>query len=230
MALAAAGAEVVAVEVDGRLIGPLTEAVAGFKGVRVVRADAMTADWGAILGPTASWILVANLPYNVAVPVVMGLLDTEPRVERMLVMVQREVGERLAAGPGDPQYGAVSVRVAYRAQARVVRRVPPTVFWPRPSVESVLISMVRHAPTVEVSEPALWTVVREAFGQRRKTLRGALVRLGMSNDQADLAMRECGIELRVRPEEVGLDGFACLARRCVDAGLLIRAGTAGFDA
>jgi len=106
--------------------------------------------------------MVANLPYNVAVPLVLRALDEEPRINRLLVMVQREVGERLAAGPGDPAFGAVSLHVAFHAEARVVRRIPPTVFWPRPNVESVLVSIVRRPPPPDVEPDDLFAVLRRA--------------------------------------------------------------------
>jgi 16S rRNA (adenine1518-N6/adenine1519-N6)-dimethyltransferase len=218
IALAEAGAEVVAVELDRALVPPLTEVVGGFEKVRVTVQDAMTADWGTSLGGDGPpWIVVANLPYNVAVPVILRLLETEPRVERMLVMVQREVGERLAAGPGHGAYGAVSLRVAYRATARVVRRVSPTVFWPKPAVESVLVSIVRRPPPVEVEEAALWKVVRRSFEQRRKTMRAALMRLGLDRGEAEKVLGSCGVEARARPEEIGLAEFACLAERWMAA-------------
>jgi len=220
VALAAAGAEeVVAVELDPRLVPPLEEVAGSLPGVRIEVADAVTADWGEVLGRRpGSWKIVANLPYNVAVPVVMRALLTEPRIERLLVMVQREVGERLAARPGDEQFGAVSLRVAYRATAEVVRRVSRTVFWPQPNVDSVLVSMVRRSPPVAVDEAALWTVVREAFSQRRKTMRGALVRLGFEPDGAAGVLSACGIEPRARPEELGLEEFACLAEEWLRIG------------
>ena len=157
--------------------------------------------------------MVANLPYNVAVPVVLGTLDLEPRIERLLVMVQREVGQRLAAPPRSEQYGAVSLRVAYRAEAAVIRRISKTVFWPQPNVESVLVSLVRRPPPVEVDEAALWRLVREAFAQRRKTMRGALVRLGLTAAHAVETLEACGIDPRARPEELGLPEFACLVNR-----------------
>ena len=128
-------------------------------------------------------------------------------------MVQREVGERLAARPGDEQYGAVSLRVAYRCDARVVRRVPRTVFWPQPNVESVLVEIIRRPPEVTVGEEDLWRVVRGAFQQRRKTMRSALVRLGLTPERAVEVLRSCGIEPNQRPEELGVPEFACIARR-----------------
>jgi 16S rRNA (adenine1518-N6/adenine1519-N6)-dimethyltransferase len=134
----------------------------------------------------------------------------------MLVMVQREVGERLAAGAGEPQYGAVSLRVAYRAEAKVARRVPRSVFWPQPNVDSVLVSLVRRPPPVDVDETALWRVIKEAFSQRRKTIRGAMVRLGLSASEAAGVLARCGIKPSARPEELGLPEFACLAQATLD--------------
>jgi 16S rRNA (adenine1518-N6/adenine1519-N6)-dimethyltransferase len=209
--LAAAGAEVVAVEIDRALVPALREVTAQYDDVRIVVADAASADWGRMLPGPGPWTVVANLPYNVAVPIVMRLLHDEPRTDRMLVMVQREVGERLAAGPGDEQFGAVSLRVAYRAQARVVRRVARSVFWPTPNVDSVLVSLDRRPPPVDVDESALWRVVDEAFGQRRKTMRGAMVRLGLDRETASEILASCGIDPSVRPEQLGLGEFACLA-------------------
>ena len=128
-------------------------------------------------GPAAPWACVSNLPYNVAVPVVVRLLEEVPPVERILVMVQREVGERLAAGPGDEQYGAVSVKVAYFAEAKVVGLVPPTVFVPRPKVDSALVRLDRRAapPVAVPSADDLFALVRAGFAQRRKMLRRSLV-------------------------------------------------------
>ena len=215
--LAQTGAEVVAVEVDRRLVPVLQEVVKGFPRVRLVTADAVSADWRQVLlDDVGPWTALANLPYNVAVPIVMRLLETAPHVERMLVMVQREVGERLAALPGGASFGAVSLRVAYRAAASVVRRVSRTVFWPRPNVDSVLVSLVRRSPPVSVDERALWKVVDTAFNQRRKTMRGAMVRLGLSREEAEAALAACAVEPSLRPERLGLEAFACLTRRWLD--------------
>jgi 16S rRNA (adenine1518-N6/adenine1519-N6)-dimethyltransferase len=126
-------------------------------------------------------------------------------------MVQREVGERLVAGPGEEHYGAVSVRVAYRAEGRLVRRVARSVFWPQPNVESVLVSLVRRPPPVDVDERALWTLIDEAFAQRRKTMRNALVRLGLDASRAEALLVECGIEPKARAEQLGLEQLAQVA-------------------
>jgi len=178
LALAETGARVTAVEVDRHLLPILRETVEA-AGVAVIDGDAMTLDWDTLLGTAPGrWTLVANLPYNIATPLVADLLDGVPAIGRMLVMVQREVGERLAAAAGADAYGAVSVKVAYWATARVVGRVPASVFIPRPAVESVLVLVVRRdQPAVDpalVPASQLFELVRAGFGQRRKMLRKSL--------------------------------------------------------
>lgn len=176
VALAETGAEVVAVELD-RYLAPVLRSVVEPAGVRVVEGDALRLDWEDVLdaGDAGSWVLVANLPYNVATPLVLTLLERAPMIGRMLVMVQREAGERLAASAGDPAYGAVSVKVAYRARASVVGRVPATVFVPQPNVESVLVSVERRPePAVAVDEARFFALVEAGFAHRRKMLRRAL--------------------------------------------------------
>ena len=169
LALAETGAAVTAIEVDRGIVPVLREVVADVPSVDVVEADAMSTDWAQLLAGADRWTLVANLPYNVATPLVCDLLDEVPAVTSMLVMVQREVGERFAAPPGSKQYGAVSVKIAYWATARVVGHVPASVFVPRPNVESALVRIDRHDPP-EVDRNALFTLVRTSFGQRRKML------------------------------------------------------------
>ncbi len=162
--------------------------------------------------------MVSNLPYNVSVPLVLDLLRDADAIDRFLVMVQLEVGERLVAPPGDPSYGAVSVRVAYRADARMVRRVPADVFWPRPRIDSVLVGLNRHTPPVDVEPAALFRVVDEGFAERRKTMANALRRLGLDAEAAAGAMRSSGLEPATRAERLGLDEFARIARHLLDAG------------
>jgi 16S rRNA (adenine1518-N6/adenine1519-N6)-dimethyltransferase len=197
--LAATGAEVVAVEIDRHLLPALHEVVDPL-GVRVVAGDALTIDWDDLLAGHDRWVLVANLPYNVATPLVLELLDRVPAIERMLVMVQRELGERLAAEPGSKTYGIPSVKVAYRARAEVVATVPATVFHPRPKVESVLVALVRHpAPPVEADPVRLFRLVTTAFGQRRKMLRRSL------------AAEVADVDPTARPEHLDLAAWARLA-------------------
>ena len=212
LALAETGARVVAVELD-RYLMPVLRSVAEPVGAEVIEGDAMTLDVAGLLAARGggSWSLVANLPYNVATPLVMKTLVEVPAVERLLVMVQREVGERMAAGVGDPAYGSVSVRVAYFAQASVAGRVPPSVFIPRPRVESVLVKMVRRAqPAVdpdEVSYERLAAVVKAGFGQRRKMLRRSLA--GVVNAGA---FERAGIRPDARAEELTVEEWGRLAR------------------
>jgi len=209
VALAQAGAAVTAVELDAHLLPLLHQVVAPY-GVRVVEADALRVDLRTLLAGSPSWSVVANLPYNVAVPVVVRLLEEASAVRRMLIMVQREVGERMTAGPRHPAYGAVSVKVAYYAQAAIVGRVPPTVFVPRPNVESVLVRMVRRpAPAVDpavVPPGELFAVVRAGFAQRRKMLRRSLA--GVVDPAA---FEEAGIAPAARAEELGVEDWGRLA-------------------
>ena len=212
LALAETGAEVTAVELDRHLLVPLRSVVEPH-GVRVVHGDAMRLDWDALLadadaGAGRPWVLVANLPYNVATPLVLDLLVKVPAIERMLVMVQREVAERLAARPGSKAYGIPSVKVAYWADAEVVGRVPATVFIPPPRVESALVRLRRlPAPRVDVAPDRLFRLVEAGFGQRRKMLRRSLAGL------VDAAgFEQAGVRPEARAEELDLEAWARLAR------------------
>jgi 16S rRNA (adenine1518-N6/adenine1519-N6)-dimethyltransferase len=219
LALCGAGARVLAVELDARLAGVLVSVLddAGVADqVHVEVADANRVDLDGVLaahlagdGPVAC---VSNLPYNVAVPVVVRLLEECPTVTRIVVMVQREVGERLAAGVGDEQYGAVSVKVAYHAEAALVGKVPPSVFVPRPKVDSALVRLDRReAPPVTVpSEGALFGLVRAGFAQRRKMLRRSLA--GMLGERTVGVLDAAGVPPTARAEELDLDAWAAVAR------------------
>ncbi len=215
--LADAGCRVLAIEVDPRLSAALREVVAGAANVRIEVADAMRMDWASTLG-SERWSMVSNLPYNVSVPLVLELLESAPAIDRYVVMVQREVGERLVAGPGDEGYGAVSVRVAYRADARVMRRVPADVFWPRPTVDSVIVRLEVRPPPVDVDRVALFAVVDEGFAERRKTMANALRRLGLNAADATDLLRAVDLDPNARAERLGLDGFAAIAVTMLERG------------
>ncbi|HMG42042.1 MAG TPA: 16S rRNA (adenine(1518)-N(6)/adenine(1519)-N(6))-dimethyltransferase RsmA [Acidimicrobiales bacterium] len=209
LALAATGASVTAVEIDRHLVPVLREVVAGTDvPVRVVEGDARRLDWGSLLSASPEWALVANLPYNIATPLVLDLLAGVPAIRRMLVMVQREVGERLAAGVGDEGYGIPSVKVAWWATAEVVGRVPATVFVPQPRVESVLVRLVRHpvAPAADVDRERLFRLVDAGFGQRRKMLRRSLA--GLVDTSEFVA---AGVRPEARAEELDLAAWSRLA-------------------
>jgi 16S rRNA (adenine1518-N6/adenine1519-N6)-dimethyltransferase len=215
VAIADAGADVLAVEFDRALVPALEEVTRERPSIRVLQADAMRLDWAEALGDDGRpWTLCGNLPYNIAVPLVLDTLTRVPAIDRWVVMVQREVGERLAAKPGSEHFGAVSLRVAYRASATSVRRVPASVFWPRPKVESVVVRLDRlDRPPVEVDERALWRVIDEAFSERRKTMRNALRRLRLDAESADGVLADAGVPSNARPEELGLSAFAAIAER-----------------
>lgn len=205
LALAETGAEVTALEID-RFLVPLLRETVEVEGVTVVEADAMSVDWTALLGD-GPWVLVANLPYNVATPLVADLLDQVPAVHRLLVMVQREVAERLAADVGDEGYGAVSVKVSYWAEARVVGSVPRTVFLPPPNVDSALVAIERRVhPATDAPAERLFELVRAGFGQRRKMLRRSL------NAVIEPNAFECaGVRPDARAEELDVLAWGRLA-------------------
>jgi 16S rRNA (adenine1518-N6/adenine1519-N6)-dimethyltransferase len=223
LALAEAGASVTAVEIDRHVLPVLRSQVEPL-GVRVVEADALRLDWPELLGGERrhpgqadddAWTLVANLPYNVAVPLVIRVLEEAPQVSSLLVMVQREVGERLAASVGDDAYGAVSVKVAYWATSAVVGRVSASVFIPMPRVESVLVRLDRRPGTGEgraLAGPGsadyerLFSVVRGGFAHRRKMLRRSLDGL-----VAARAFDATGVRPTARAEELSLGEWERLA-------------------
>jgi len=208
LALAETGASVVAVEADRYLV-PVLRSVVSEAGVAVdvVEADAMRLDWTEVLGDER-WVLVANLPYNIATPLVLDLLADAPQIVRMLVMVQREVAERLVAAPGAKGRGAVSVKIDYWASASTVGRVPPTVFLPTPKVDSALVRLDRRvSPTVDVDRGALFRIVDVGFGQRRKMLRRSLA----GEVDAD-CFEAAGVAPSARPEDLSLDEWARLTR------------------
>jgi 16S rRNA (adenine1518-N6/adenine1519-N6)-dimethyltransferase len=215
MALVERGARVTAVEVDRGLV-PVLRSLVEPAGVRVVEGNALTLDWDAVLdGPppgadVGGWVLVANLPYNVATPLVVTLLERVAAIGRMLVMVQAEAGQRMAAAPGDGVYGAVSVKVSYWAEAAIVGRVPPTVFYPRPRVDSVLVA-IRRRPTPAVSPDVVsyarfCEVVGAGFGQRRKMLRRSLAGVVGAG-----AFTGAGVAPDARAEELDVHAWGRLA-------------------
>jgi 16S rRNA (adenine1518-N6/adenine1519-N6)-dimethyltransferase len=206
LALVETGADVTAIEVDRHILPALRDVVAN-TAVTIVEADAMSVDWHALVDDR-DHVLVANLPYNIATPLVADLLDEVPQLVRMLVMVQREVGERLAAHVGDDGYGAVSVKVDYWAEARIVGHVPPSVFVPKPNVASALVRIDRRArQKVDVEPSLLFPLVRAGFAQRRKMLRRALAGV------IDLDAFACAaVRPEARAEELDVDAWGRLAR------------------
>jgi len=216
LALLEAGAgRIVAVEIDQALAGDLPRTLADrapalADRVTVISADALRVGERDL--PAAPSMLVANLPYNVAVPVVLHLLAAVPSLVRGLVMVQAEVADRMYAAPGSRVYGAPSVKLAWYATARSAGTVPRTVFWPVPNVDSRLVAFTRtDPPATSATREAVFALVDAAFGQRRKTLRAALAGWAGSAPEAERLLRAAGIDPGTRGEALSVAQFARLA-------------------
>ncbi|WKV15855.1 16S rRNA (adenine(1518)-N(6)/adenine(1519)-N(6))-dimethyltransferase RsmA [Janibacter limosus] len=211
LALLEQASRVTAVEVDPVLAAALPETVAvqlpgAQERLEVVHADALRVTELPGPEPTA---LVANLPYNISVPVVLHSPETFPSIERVLVMVQLEVAERLAAGPGSKTYGVPSVKAAWWAEVGLAGRVSRSIFWPVPNVDSGLVKLVRHDPPVtEATRQQVFAVVDAAFAQRRKTLRAALRGIAGSGEVAEAALLAAGVDPRTRGEQLDVLAFA----------------------
>jgi 16S rRNA (adenine1518-N6/adenine1519-N6)-dimethyltransferase len=230
---AAAGksARLVAVEIDPVLAAELPRTIAerapAYAGrVDVVAADALAVSGVETRGPSGAagergvvvelprepTVLAANLPYNVAVPVVLHLLTVLPTLARGVVMVQAEVADRMCAGPGSRVYGVPSAKLAWFAAARPAGTVPRSVFWPVPNVDSKLVAVTRHRPPVTAaSREEVFAVVDAAFGQRRKTLRAALAGWAGSAAEAERLLRAVGVDPGARGEVLGIAEFARIA-------------------
>lgn len=206
LALAETAATIITIEFDRKLAEILRATLAETE-VTVVEADASALDWSTLLADHQDVKLVANLPYNIATSLIIGLLKEVPAFSSMLVMVQREVGERLTAQAPSPNMGIPSVMVAYHGAASIVGRVSAGVFYPRPNVESVLVAITRHRqPIVAQPLPRIEVLVRAAFGQRRKMLRSSLSKLIDSDGFAD-----AGVDSSARPATLTLQNWSSLA-------------------
>ncbi|GAA3738148.1 16S rRNA (adenine(1518)-N(6)/adenine(1519)-N(6))-dimethyltransferase RsmA [Micromonospora maritima] len=222
LALLPVAAHVHAVELDPTLAAALPETAARFAGPDAARltvhpADALRVTAADLTGP-APTALVANLPYNVAVPVVLHLLAELPTLRHGLVMVQKEVADRLVAGPGSKVYGIPSVKLAWYARSRAAGKVPPNVFWPVPNVDSGLVAFTRREPPrPDVPRQAVFAVVDAAFAQRRKTLRAALAGWAGGADRAAAALTAAGVDPGARGESLTVEQFAAIAASAPDA-------------
>ena len=214
LALLDVARRVVAVEVDPLLAGLLPETIATHAPDHVGRFEVVLADAlriAEVPGPPPT-ALVANLPYNVSVPVLLHMLTLLPSLERGLVMVQAEVADRLAAPPGSKVYGVPSVKAAWFADVRRAGAVGRTVFWPAPNVDSGLVAWTRREPpATTATREQVFAVVDAAFAQRRKTLRSTLKGLAGSAEAAEAALRAAGVDPQARGEVVGVEGFARIA-------------------
>lgn len=214
-ALATAAGPVIAIERDRGLAPVLEETLAACPNVEVVFQDAMKVSWPELLDartlPAAS--LVANLPYQISTGLLLTMLETEPRIASMTVMVQKEVGERLVAAPGDEGYGAVSVKIAALAASRIAFKVSRQVFLPVPDVDSVVVRLERRADALPAGadRAQLWKVIDAGFAQRRKTLRRALRGAGFTPEALEAACEVAGIDPGARAETLDLAAFERLA-------------------
>jgi 16S rRNA (adenine1518-N6/adenine1519-N6)-dimethyltransferase len=205
--LAAVAMKVKAVEFDRKLVSALRETVGELENVEVLHGDALKLDYSQVLAGQEHRF-ISNLPYNIATPLLADLLEGTQEISDFVVLVQREVGERLVASPRSKAYGGVSVLVRYHCTTEILGKVPGTVFWPAPKVESILVHLVRRPPPFESQSSDLMRIARAAFNQRRKTLVNSLTSvLGLETVRVREALRSAGIPERARAEELSVEDF-----------------------
>lgn len=217
--LCEAASKVVAIEIDKELIPILNETMSGYDNVKIINADVMKTDLGKLIRDEFSGMsvkVVANLPYYITTPIVMSLLENHLPVESITIMVQKEVAQRMQAGPGTKDYGALSLAVQYYADTYIAANVPPNCFMPRPKIGSGVIRLtVRKEAKVEVTdEKIMFSLIRAAFNQRRKTLVNAVTNfpgLDYSKEDIEKALAELDISEKIRGEALSLQQFAHLS-------------------
>ena len=202
--------KIVAIEFDRYLIPALNETLeraAMIERTEILHEDAMNINWHEFFSTRpGDWKMVSNLPYNIASPLLLNLLDHAPQVTKLVVMVQREVGERFAAEVGTSSYGIPSVKAQYWADVSIVGRIPPNVFFPAPKVDSVLLEFSRRRNVEPVELGVLWRLVQTGFGQRRKMLRKSLRKLVETQDFV-----RAGIDPTLRPQDLNIEDWISLA-------------------
>lgn len=210
---------VAAVEIDRNLIPILQDTLSAYENVTIINEDILKVDIGALSQEQNGGRpikVVANLPYYITTPIIMGLLESHVPIDSITVMVQKEVADRMQQGPGSKEYGALSLAVQYYARPEIVANVPPNCFMPRPGVGSAVIRLTRHeAPPVEVSdEKFMFSIIRASFNQRRKTLANGLHNSGavsLSKEVIEECIRELGYPANIRGEALSLAEFAALS-------------------
>ena len=210
-ALAMTGAKVVAVELDRRLLPVLEKTLDGYDNVEIINEDILKLDIKKAV-PQDNFKVVANLPYYITTPIIFNLLEQKLPMERLVVMVQKEVAERIAARPGGKDYGALSVAIQYYTEPEIAFAVPSSAFIPQPSVDSaVIVCKRRSAPAVDVvDEKLFFRVVKAAFSVRRKMLSNALKNMGITGEQVTSWLEMAGIDGKRRGETLSLEEFASL--------------------
>lgn len=217
--LAEAAKKVIAIEIDDKLIPILQDTLSGYDNVRVIHRDVLKVDLNALSQEENGgqpFKVVANLPYYITTPIIMGLFEQKVPVKSITVMVQKEVADRMQVGPGNKDYGALSLAVQYYAKPEILLEVSPGCFMPRPNVSSKVIHLTKHqTPPVEVKDEALmFSLIRAAFNQRRKTLVNGLKnaeQLSFSREEIEAALAKLGLSLAVRGETLTLEQFALLS-------------------
>ncbi len=222
LALLATGAKVFAVEIDQRLaeLLPITAKAKGFSGdqLEVINKDALEITTHEVKNPN---ILVANLPYNVSVPVIIHILETFPSIEIYLVMVQSEVADRLAASPGSRTYGSPSVKLQWYGEVSKAGSVSRSVFWPVPNVDSDLVQITRKKDVDQSIRKELFAVVDAAFSQRRKMLRSALSSMCAGSEKASEILESAQIDPQLRGEALNVDDYVRLTYAMKKSGITI---------
>ena len=216
--LAEAAREVAAVEIDSALIPILQDTLKEWDNVTVIHNDILKTDIKKLAEEKNQGRpvkVVANLPYYITTPIIMGLFEKNVPVDSITIMVQKEVADRMQVGPGTKEYGALSLAVQYYAKPQIIANVPPNCFMPRPKVGSAVIRLTRHkVPPVEVKdEKLMFRLIRASFNQRRKTLVNGLKNSGelnFSKEKIEEALKICGLPLNIRGEALTLEQFACL--------------------
>ena len=216
--------EVAAVEIDKNLIPILADTLSAYDNVEVINDDILKVDINKLAEEKNGGKpikVVANLPYYITTPIIMGLFESHVPVDSITVMVQKEVADRMQTGPGSKDYGALSLAVQYYAKPEIVANVPPNCFMPRPKVGSAVIRLTRHQnpPVQAKDEKLMFRIIRASFNQRRKTLANGLKNsqeLQFTKEQVEQAITECGLPLNIRGEALTLEQFAALADIFVD--------------
>lgn len=214
--LADAAGRVTVIEKDRQLLPVLKENLREYNNITYVEGDVLKVDWSEIIPAEVKPKVIANLPYYITTPIIMGFFEKKIATRLLVFMVQREVAERMVASPGGKDYGSLSIAVQFYSQPEIVTIVPPTVFIPRPDVDSAVVRLVTlDRPAVEVlSEETFFITVRAAFQQRRKTLRNALTNspeLHLPKEAVEEALQAAGIDPQLRGERLGLAEFGRLS-------------------
>mgnify|MGYP000763810377 CR=1 FL=1 len=217
--LAESAGKVIAVEIDKNLIPILGETLAEYDNVTIINEDILKLDINRLVEEENDGKpikVVANLPYYITTPIIMGLFESHVPVSSITVMVQKEVADRMQTGPGSKEYGALSLAVQYYAEPKIVANVPPNCFMPRPKVGSAVICLTRHQnpPVTTLDEKLMFRLIRASFNQRRKTLSNSLKNsqeLPYSREEVEAAITECGLPLNIRGEALTLEQFARLS-------------------